>query len=133
MIKKLNSLNTAIFAITNFLSYSKQIPLPQSRALRSFCEICRFYFLLYDFDVILNDDEVTVVAEVIGGLKPAFDYVKSALKAGKSVVTSNKEMVAAKGAEAPDQPFFQGSPCFCRTPLPCPSRLPHIPERQFLP
>ena len=32
-----------------------------------------------DFDVILNDDEVTVVAEVIGGLKPAFDYVKSAL------------------------------------------------------
>lgn len=52
-----------------------------------------------DFDVILNDDEVTVVAEVIGGLKPAFDYVKSALKAGKSVVTSNKEMVAAKGAE----------------------------------
>lgn len=52
-----------------------------------------------DFDVILNDDEVTVVVEVIGGLKPAFDFVKSALKAGKSVVTSNKEMVAAKGAE----------------------------------
>ena len=52
-----------------------------------------------DFDVILKDDEVSVVAEVIGGLKPAFDYVKSALEAGKSVVTSNKEMVAAKGAE----------------------------------
>ena len=42
---------------------------------------------------------MSVVAEVIGGLKPAFDYVKSALEAGKSVVTSNKEMVAAKGAE----------------------------------
>lgn len=52
-----------------------------------------------DFDVILKDDEVSVVAEVIGGLKPAFDFVKSALEAGKSVVTSNKEMVAAKGAE----------------------------------
>ncbi len=52
-----------------------------------------------DFDVILNDPEVTVVAEVIGGLKPAYDYVKSSLLAGKSVVTSNKEMVAAKGAE----------------------------------
>lgn len=52
-----------------------------------------------DFDIILNDPEVTVVAEVIGGLKPAFDFVKSALLAGKSVVTSNKEMVAAKGAE----------------------------------
>lgn len=52
-----------------------------------------------DFNVILNDPEVTVVAEVIGGLKPAYDFVKSALEAGKSVVTSNKELVAAKGAE----------------------------------
>lgn len=52
-----------------------------------------------DFDVILNDPEVTVIAEVIGGLKFSYGYVKSALLAGKSVVTSNKELVAAKGAE----------------------------------
>ena len=52
-----------------------------------------------DFNVILNDPEVEVVSEVIGGLKPAYDFVKSALTAGKSVVTSNKELVAAKGAE----------------------------------
>ena len=52
-----------------------------------------------DFNVILNDPEVTVVAEVIGGLKPSYDFVKSSLEAGKSVVTSNKELVAAKGAE----------------------------------
>lgn len=52
-----------------------------------------------DFDIILNDPEVTVVTEVIGGLKPAYDFVKSSLLAGKSVVTSNKELVAAKGAE----------------------------------
>lgn len=52
-----------------------------------------------DFNVILNDPEVTVVAEVIGGLKPSYDFVKSSLMAGKSVVTSNKELVAAKGAE----------------------------------
>ena len=52
-----------------------------------------------DFDVILNDPEVSVVCEVIGGIKPAYDFVKSALTAGKSVVTSNKEMVAQKGAE----------------------------------
>ena len=52
-----------------------------------------------DFDVILNDPEVTVIAEVIGGLKFSYGYVKSALEAGKSVVTSNKELVAAKGAE----------------------------------
>lgn len=52
-----------------------------------------------DFDVILNDPEVAVVAEVIGGVKFSYGYVKSALEAGKSVVTSNKELVASKGAE----------------------------------
>lgn len=52
-----------------------------------------------DFNVILNDPEISVVSEVIGGLKPAYDFVKSSLMAGKSVVTSNKELVAAKGAE----------------------------------
>lgn len=52
-----------------------------------------------DFNVILNDPEVSVVAEVIGGLKPSYDFVKSCLLNGKSVVTSNKELVAAKGAE----------------------------------
>lgn len=52
-----------------------------------------------DFNEILNDPEVSVVTEVIGGLKPAYDFVKSSLLAGKSVVTSNKELVAAKGAE----------------------------------
>lgn len=52
-----------------------------------------------DFNVILNDDSVKVVAEVMGGVNPAYDFVKSCLKAGKSVVTSNKELVAAKGAE----------------------------------
>jgi len=52
-----------------------------------------------DFDVILNDPEVKIVVEVMGGLHPAFDYVKACLENGKSVVTSNKELVAAKGAE----------------------------------
>ncbi len=52
-----------------------------------------------DIQVILDDPEVEIVAEVIGGLKPAYDFVSRCLKAGKSVVTSNKELVAAKGAE----------------------------------
>ncbi len=52
-----------------------------------------------DFNDILNDPKVSVVAEVMGGLKPAYDYVKQLLLAGKHVVTSNKELVAAKGAE----------------------------------
>lgn len=52
-----------------------------------------------DFNVILNDPEVRIVVEVMGGLHPAFDYVKACLENGKSVVTSNKELVATKGAE----------------------------------
>ena len=52
-----------------------------------------------DFEEIVNDLEIRVVVEVMGGLKPAYDYVKRCLKAGKSVVTSNKELVAAHGAE----------------------------------
>ena len=52
-----------------------------------------------DFEVILNDNDVKVVAEVMGGVNPAYDFVKKCLQKGKSVVTSNKELVAAKGAE----------------------------------
>ncbi len=52
-----------------------------------------------NFEDIINDDEVSVVAEVMGGINPAYDYVKRCLEKGKSVVTSNKELVAAKGAE----------------------------------
>ena len=50
-----------------------------------------------DFNIILNDDDVKIVVETMGGLHPAFEFVSSLLKAGKSVVTSNKELVAAKG------------------------------------
>ena len=52
-----------------------------------------------DINDILNDDEVTVVAEVMGGVHPAFEFVLSCLNKGKSVCTSNKELVAKKGAE----------------------------------
>lgn len=52
-----------------------------------------------NFSDILNDNDVRVVVEVMGGINPAYDFVKSCLSAGKSVVTSNKELVAAKGAE----------------------------------
>lgn len=52
-----------------------------------------------DINDILNDDEVTVVAEVMGGVHPAYDFVLACLNKGKSVCTSNKELVAKKGAE----------------------------------
>ena len=55
--------------------------------------------LVHDYNIILNDPEVEIVIEVMGGLKPAYDFVKAALEAGKSVCTSNKELVAKYGAE----------------------------------
>lgn len=51
------------------------------------------------FDDIINDDEVEIVVEVMGGVTFAYDYVKRCLEKGKSVATSNKELVAEKGAE----------------------------------
>ncbi|MDE5565221.1 MAG: homoserine dehydrogenase [Oscillospiraceae bacterium] len=53
--------------------------------------------LVKSIDVILADPDVTVVAECMGGTEPAFTFVKACLEAGKSVATSNKELVAAKG------------------------------------
>ncbi|WMJ84390.1 homoserine dehydrogenase [Oscillospiraceae bacterium LTW-04] len=52
-----------------------------------------------DFEIVLNDPEVGIVVETIGGLKPAYDFSKRSLLAGKHVVTSNKELVATHGAE----------------------------------
>ena len=53
--------------------------------------------LTKNFDDILNDDEVTAVAECMGGVEPAFSFIKALLERGKSVSTSNKELVAEKG------------------------------------
>lgn len=55
--------------------------------------------VVHDFNVILNDPEVSIVAEMMGGSHPAYDFSKACLEAGKSVVTSNKEVVAKFGAE----------------------------------
>ena len=58
--------------------------------------------IVHDYDVIVNDPEIRVVVEVMGGVKPAYDFVKRALLAGKSVCTSNKELVAQHGVELLD-------------------------------
>ena len=55
--------------------------------------------VVHDFETILNDPGVGIVAETIGGLHPAFEFTLSCIRAGKSVVTSNKELVAVKGYE----------------------------------
>lgn len=55
--------------------------------------------LVHDFEVIVNDPEVDIVVETMGGVNPAYDFSKRALLAGKSVCTSNKELVAKHGTE----------------------------------
>ena len=55
--------------------------------------------VVHDFNIIVNDPEVQIVVETMGGVKPAYDFVKACLEAGKSVCTSNKELVAKHGAE----------------------------------
>lgn len=55
--------------------------------------------LVHDVDIIMNDPDIKVVVEVMGGVEPAFTFAKKALANGKSVVTSNKELVAKHGAE----------------------------------
>lgn len=55
--------------------------------------------LVHDFNIILNDPEVDIVVEVMGGVEPAYTFTKQSLLAGKSVCSSNKELVAKHGAE----------------------------------
>ena len=53
--------------------------------------------LVHDFETIINDPEVDIIVEVMGGLEPAYTFTRRALEAGKSVCTSNKELVAEHG------------------------------------
>ena len=67
--------------------------------LRDFSSLPYGNKFVTDFSVIENDPEVTVVAEVMGGVGAAYQFTKRCLEAGKSVCTSNKELVATKGDE----------------------------------
>lgn len=58
--------------------------------------------LVHDYEQIVNDPEVDIVVEVMGGVEPAYTFVKKALLAGKNVCTSNKALVADKGRELMD-------------------------------
>lgn len=55
--------------------------------------------IVHDYETIINDPEIKIVVEVMGGVEPAYTFVKRALSNGKSVCTSNKELVAKHGAE----------------------------------
>ncbi len=55
--------------------------------------------LVHDFARIDGDDEIQIIVETMGGIHPAYEFVKSSLEKGRSVCTSNKELVASHGAE----------------------------------
>ncbi len=55
--------------------------------------------VVHDVNVILDDPDVTIICETMSGVKPAYDFTKAALERGKSVCTSNKELVASHGPE----------------------------------
>jgi homoserine dehydrogenase len=55
--------------------------------------------IVHDYNVIVNDPEIKIIVEVMGGVEPAYTFVKEAILKGKSVCTSNKELVAKHGAE----------------------------------
>lgn len=57
------------------------------------------HLVIHDFEQIVTDEEIKVVVEVMGGIEPAYTFVKRSLEAGKSVVTSNKALVAKHGSE----------------------------------
>lgn len=67
--------------------------------IRDFSSHEESHLFTTDFDKVLNDEEVSIVVETMGGTGPAYDYTISALENGKNVVTSNKELVAIKGDE----------------------------------
>ncbi|MDL2232432.1 homoserine dehydrogenase [Ruminococcaceae bacterium OttesenSCG-928-L11] len=77
----------------------KEIKLKRILDIREFPDSPYAGLFTKEFADILGDGEISVVAEVMGGVHPAYEFVKACLEAGKSVVTSNKELVAQKGAE----------------------------------
>ena len=67
--------------------------------LRDFPDSPFGHLVTHDFNDILNDKEVDIVVEAMGGAHPAYDFTKAALETGKNVVTSNKLVVAEFGTE----------------------------------
>lgn len=80
-------------------TYGDPVELKYILDIRDFDDHPEKELFTKDFNDILNDDEISVAAEVMGGLHPAYEFTKSLLQRGKNVVTSNKELVATYGTE----------------------------------
>jgi len=77
----------------------EEIDIKKVLDIRDFSSHKEAHLFTKDFNDLLNDEEISIVVETMGGIRFAYDYTKALLEAGKSVVTSNKELVAAHGDE----------------------------------
>lgn len=80
-------------------SAGKEIEVKYVLDLREFAGTPVEHKIIHDINVIAEDSEVRIVVETMGGVHPAYEFVKNCLLAGKHVVTSNKALVAACGTE----------------------------------
>ena len=98
------TVGSGVFEVLNTNSKSIAVKAGEEIKVKRICDLRDFpgdaaeKFITHDFNDILNDDEITIVVETMGGTKPAYDFVKASIEAGKSVCTSNKELVAKFGA-----------------------------------
>ena len=98
------TVGSGVFEVLNKNSKSIAVKAGEEIKVKRICDLRDFpgdaaeKFITHDFNDILNDDEITIVVETMGGTKPAYDFVKASIEAGKSVCTSNKELVAKFGA-----------------------------------
>jgi len=98
------TVGSGVFEVLNTNSKSIAVKAGEEIKVKRICDLRDFpgdaaeKLITHDFNDILNDDEITIVVETMGGTKPAYDFVKASIEAGKSVCTSNKELVAKFGA-----------------------------------
>ncbi len=98
------TVGSGVFEVLNINSKSIAVKSGEEITVKRICDLRDFSgdaaekLITHDFNDILNDDEITIVVETMGGTKPAYDFVKASIEAGKSVCTSNKELVAKFGA-----------------------------------
>lgn len=98
------TVGSGVFEVLNTNSKSIAVKAGEEIKVKRICDLRDFpgdaaeKLITHDFNDILNDDEITIVVETMGGTKPAYDFVKASIEAGKSLCTSNKELVAKFGA-----------------------------------
>ena len=98
------TVGSGVFEVLNTNSKSIAVKAGEEIKVKRICDLRDFpgdaaeKLITHDFNDVLKDDEITIVVETMGGTKPAYDFVKASIEAGKSVCTSNKELVAKFGA-----------------------------------